>query len=274
MARSFIPGISRNGVESSKPVTTKHKHPTLLEYALSADLPVFADPFYAPTSMPFDISACTFFGDETNSNSWSANVTSVTCDGENPIDVGLEIDNIVESSCSALSSTALTKKRQRAAPPVQLSVTHSTSCVHERAPDDSHYPFNVQRKGRTKMQCSVCVWCATQQLMALPGRPVLQKRTSGLDADWERWLRELSSPRSHFLQHLAESLMPKDKLSKIVQPDELPVFYKEIAGALIEFALRELRGGVVNDRAIMTQVRSSKYHKTTRVAKIIKEFYG
>ncbi len=90
-------------------------------------------------------------------------------------------------------------------------------------------------------------------------------------------MRELASPRSGFLRHLTDTHMPKHEVLRIIEPHELADFYREMAGALIEIALREHRRehrrDTLDGRAIMTQVRSSKYHKANRVAKIIETFY-
>lgn len=145
--------------------------------------------------------------------------------------------------------------------------------VHERPPEDGHYPFIELRKKRTKMRSGVCVWCAITQLMKHPARPKLQSRPSSNEANWETWLRELDSPRRGFLTHLVENLMPKREVLKFVSKTEIRMFYRDIAGALIELELRELRGNELDDRSLMAQVRSSKYHKTNRVAGIIEGAY-
>ncbi len=46
-----------------------------------------------------------------------------------------------------------------------------------------------------------------------------------------------------------------------------------MGGALIELALREFRDGELDEKSIMAQVRSSKYHKRTRVAAVIQQVY-
>ncbi len=147
------------------------------------------------------------------------------------------------------------------------------SCVHPRPPKDTHYPFNAVRKNRTKMRCPVCVWCGVQKFMMLTGRPKLKIRASGSDADWERWHIELNSNQSNTLGSLTRSVMPKSELLRFMTESQLDWFYKDFAGALIEMVLRELREGVVGERAIMAQVRSSKYHKTERVAEILSRAY-
>ncbi len=185
----------------------------------------------------------------------------------NETNIASEIDEIVDRSRYVSPKPSVKRERSFVAEP------SPSPCVHPRPADDSHYPYNVQRKSRTKMRSGVCVWCAAQTLMSMRERPVLRKRISGSDADWERWMRELASPRSTFLRYLAEVLMPKHELLQIIKPTELAAFYKEMAGALIEIALRELRSSAVDERAIMAQVRSSKYHKTARVAQIIECMY-
>ena len=67
--------------------------------------------------------------------------------------------------------------------------------------------------------------------------------------------------------------MPKHEILAIIDESQLGELFKELAGALIEMALREHRREVVEERSIMAQVRSSKYHKSARVAKIIESFY-
>ena len=257
MSRAFTPtspGASRRGVETFK--TPKRDHLSLLEQALASDLPLLAEPYDASTAFPFSYS--TFPPFVTDDLCWPL---------EKPVqndDIATEIDSIVDNSRSAPPTSPT--KRQRA--------TSSTlSCVHERALDDSHYPYKVQRKNRTKMRSGVCVWCAAQALMALDDSPKLRRRTSGSDCDWERWIRKLGTPGNGFLGHLSAKLMPKHEVLRIITPKELDGFYKEMAGALIEIALREHRRGTIDERAVMTQVRSSKYHKAARVAKIIETFY-
>ncbi len=145
--------------------------------------------------------------------------------------------------------------------------------IHLRPPNDTHYPFNVVRKKRTIMNSPVCVWCGARKFMELTGRPKLRIRASGSDADWERWLRELGSSRSSVLPTLTTSVMPKSELLRVMTDSQLELFYKDFAGALIEMVLRELREGAVEKSAIMAQVRSSKYHKTVRVAQILSRAY-
>ncbi len=147
------------------------------------------------------------------------------------------------------------------------------SCVHPRPPKDTHYPFSAVRKNRTKMRSPVCVWCGVQKFMALTGRPKLQIRTSSTDADWEQWHVDLSSKESDVLRSFTRSEMPQSELLRFMNDSQLGLFYKDFAGALIEMVLRELREGVVGERAIMAQVRSSKYHKTERVAEILSRAY-
>ncbi len=145
--------------------------------------------------------------------------------------------------------------------------------IHSRPPNDAHYPFSAVRKNRTKMRSPVCVWCGVQKFMALSARPKLKVRAIGSDADWERWLLELSSNQSDTLTSLTRSAMPKSELSRYMTESQLGSFYKDFAGALIEMVLRELRKGILVERAIMAQVRSSKYHKTERLAKILSRAY-
>ncbi len=147
-------------------------------------------------------------------------------------------------------------------------------CVHARPHDDGHYPFTELRKKRTKMRCGVCVWCAVKKLMTYPERPKLQYRPSSNEANWEKWLRELDSPRRGFLTHLVTHLLPKREVLRFIPHGEIHLFYRDVAGALIELELRELRENEMDERSLMAQVRSSKYHKTVRVAGIIEGAYG
>ncbi len=181
--------------------------------------------------------------------------------------IATEIDQIVDRSRNVSQKPPIKRERSH------FTVPSPASCVHPRPANDSHYPYNVQWKSRTKMRTGVCDWCAAETLMHLPQRPVLRNRTSGSDADWELWMRELSSSHSGFLRYMADVLMPKHELLQIIEPAELAAFYKEMAGALIEMALRELRGSSLDASAIMAQVRSSKYHKTVRAAQIIECLY-
>ncbi len=56
---------------------------------------------------------------------------------------------------------------------------------------------------------------------------------------------------------------------QIIESSDLAMFYKEMVGALLEMVLRILRRDMADERAIMTQVRSSKYYNTARVVLII-----
>ena len=262
-------GISYRGVESFKPV--KEDISALLaraKYLLSNH-----------AILPFNVSDYAYEAATTT--------THATCSIHNQKVVDLYRNNRVDvyggqSLCSRVTSTdvaemastidyiansshKLQTKRERS--------QSNGSCVHERPDEDSHYPYAVQRKSRTKMQSGVCVWCGVRKLMSQPDRPILRKRASGTDADWEQWMRELASPRgSAFLRNLPLTLMPKHEILQIIEPWQLVALYKEIASAIIELALRELRGDL-EARSIMAQVRSSKYHKSNRVAKIIESVY-
>ena len=149
-----------------------------------------------------------------------------------------------------------------------------SSLVHARPYNDTHYPFKTNRKQSTRMRSRVCVWCAAHALMTLTSRPVLQKRVTSTYADWERWMDELSAPNSEFLENLVDKLMPKEVVLNLLNSSELEIFYKEIASALIELALRELRADDLEEHSLMAQIRSSKYHKSLRLAAIIEAAYN
>ncbi len=248
--------LSRSGVETFKP--SRQDYVALFQRALTYDpstlLDLFNDPKpFTPNYLAYPVPAIPQVPIETHS------FTSTTSSN-----VGM---------ASSINHTPARPRPASPEPPLKRAKPSHESCVHPRPHEDVHYQFNVQRKSRTKMRSGVCVWCAARALMTLPNRPMLKKRTSGSDADWERWMRELASPRSTFLSYLADVLMPKHEILQIIEPSDLGLFYKEMAGALLEMALREMRSDVVDDRALMAQVRSSKYHKAARVAKIIERKY-
>lgn len=145
------------------------------------------------------------------------------------------------------------------------------SVAHLRAPDDAHYPYRLARKKRTKMRASVCVWCVTEALLEPRERPPLRVRASGTDADWERWMREVDGT---FWSALTRDLLPMRVLRRLDPGLNARVLFEDLAGAILERLLRELRGADVPQRDLMAQVRSAKAHKVVRFANMIEHEYA
>ncbi len=266
MSRSFVP-CTKFGLH---PTPTKDEEPTK---TFSQDsLSFLACP---PSPDLFEIADPIFFASFFDSS--CADVLPEFEDGNNnslPVSIAEKEDIVSELEefnhhTDSIPPEPPPKRRRTAS-----SVLSSSSCVHARPENDDHYLFNVVRKKRTRMRSGVCVWCAACALMKQKECPKLRTRASGNDADWERWIRELASAQAGILDNLVGKLLPKNELAQMIPPPEFKLFYKEIAGALIEMALRELRGEGVDERGIMAQVRSSKYHKTDRVARIIEKAYA
>ncbi len=263
----FPTGLSGSvGAESAKSFTQEYN--ALLSQSLLCDLPTLVDFDCTATALLVD------FPQYTNTTSYSnlpfqANGWALmsAVGAVEKADIVSDIEEVVNRT-EPLPPEPSTKRYRTTAP-----TSTSRSAVHIRPANDAHYPFKAIRKNRTKMQSGVCVWCATEALMALPQRPVLQTRTTGNGADWEQWMRDFRSPQSGFLKLLVDKIMPKNEVVTLVSEDGLQGFYKDMAGALIEAFLRELRANELDEGAIMAQVRSSKHHKTARVAAIIEGAY-
>lgn len=152
------------------------------------------------------------------------------------------------------------------------STSQEIDAVHLQPAKDAHYPFALTRKSRTKPRSSVCVWCVAQELLSRSDCPALQVRASGHDADWERWLRDMSY--AGIWDALVQNVSPLAAIRNVDPMVDLAQFCRDLAGSLLECVLRELRGTGVLHRDLMAQVRSAKYHKVPRVAAMIEEAYA
>lgn len=193
---------------------------------------------------------------------------------------GTVIDDICSSAPLSTCSTTTSYTTTTSVP--ESDYVHNTTSFrptintndlcHVRPANDSHYPFKLVRKARTRMTSTICVWCAAQTLMSSSNRPKLRKRTLGNDADWEKLIRNLETSSESFWKYLTTQLLPLERVLEHEQ--DLGRFYRDLSGALVELWLREMKGDSLPKKDLMAQVRSAKSHKVSKISAIIERAYS
>lgn len=140
--------------------------------------------------------------------------------------------------------------------------------IHLRPKDDAHYPHITLRKRRSWMTSAACVWCVVNKALDFRGRPQLHVRSSGYEIDWGRLVRE-SGPIWRQLAAVA----PARALLTVTPLLDRALWCREVAAAVLEVLLRELRTNDIGQASIMSQLRSAKYHKLHIFAKFLSDAY-
>lgn len=185
--------------------------------------------------------------------------------------LALALGTSSSSAVAAAATVAVAMGHARPhAPPCEMRHSRSRTSpdmLHARPADDAHYPYPLIRKRRTLLIGGVCAWCASAAAMRLPSRPPLQLRSAGGCADWERFAKRAGA----WWAALVRDIAPAHEV--VAAGGSVRAFAVDIANALIEVLLRELRGCISPPRDLMAQVRSAKRHKAERFANSIIQAY-
>lgn len=79
---------------------------------------------------------------------------------------------------------------------------------------------------------------------------------------------------SRFWNALTTEILPMRELKELDPFLDTSRLFNDLAGAILECLLRELRGAHIAQRDLMAQVRSAKYHKVKRFAAMIQQAYA